>query len=103
MEGANEAQVIRHIKLPLMIPSFFVAAVMRLVDLMKAFDLFYAMTKGGPGTSTETINLYAYVMGFDFLRLGYSTTISLVFTVVVVTTLSVIIIRQVSRASSVYE
>ena len=62
VEGANELQIIRFIKIPILIPTFFVAIVLRLVDLMKAFDLFYTMTKGGPGTSTETINMYAYLL-----------------------------------------
>jgi len=83
VEGANEAQTVLHIKLPLIVPTVLIAIIMRAIDALKAFDIIYVMTKGGPGVVTETINMYAYTVGFRYFRIGYATTISFIFTVLV--------------------
>ena len=38
---------------------------------MKTFDQIYAMTGGGPGTSSMVVALYAYKMSFVRQRYGY--------------------------------
>ena len=41
------------------------------------------MTNGGPGTVTETLNMYAYKTGFVYFRFGYASTIAFIYTLVV--------------------
>ncbi len=60
----------------------------RAIDALKIFDAIFVMTKGGPGSATETMNMYSYVVGFNFYRIGYATTISFIFTMVVTVVLS---------------
>ncbi len=96
VEGANELQIITKVKLPMVKPTIYMAAVIRAIDALKVFDAIYVMTKGGPGGATETMNMYSYVVGFNFYRIGYATTISFIFTIVVTMILS----RLIQRTSS---
>lgn len=82
VDGTTRMTAIRYISIPLVLPAIVVAMIFRVVDAMKAFDLIYVMTKGGPGLATETTNLYAYTIGFQYFRIGYATTVALVFTVI---------------------
>ena len=41
------------------------------------------MTKGGPGSATEMVNMYSYIIAFQHFRIGYATTISFIFTMIV--------------------
>jgi multiple sugar transport system permease protein len=52
------------------------AALLRVVDLFKAFDIIFIITEGGPGTATETLNLYVFrvLRRFD---IGYAAALGL--------------------------
>lgn len=60
-----------YITLPLIRPAIVVVAILRITVALSAFAAIYAATGGGPGTSTEIINLYAYRVSFVELSLGY--------------------------------
>ena len=40
--------------------------------------MIYVITQGGPGTSSETLNVYIYQTGFNYLHLGYSSALIMV-------------------------
>ena len=82
MDGASEVRVIWHIILPMLRRTLGVAALIRAIDSVKAFDLFYIMTKGGPALSTETQNLYGYTVAFTNFDISYAMTIALFLTIV---------------------
>jgi multiple sugar transport system permease protein len=42
------------------------------------FDQAYVLTKGGPGHATRTPVYHIYEMGFNRLRMGYASALSLV-------------------------
>ena len=83
IDGAREGQIIRHIKFPFILPTTLIAVVMRAIDAVKLFDTVYVMTKGGPGSATEMVNMYSYIIAFQHFRIGYATTISFIFTIIV--------------------
>lgn len=60
MDGANRFQIVQKITLPLIKPTVVVAALLRIIDALKTFDIIYATTKGGPVKASETVNLMAY-------------------------------------------
>ena len=99
VDGANELQTIRGITLPLLLPTLAIAVVLRVVDANKVFDVIYVMTRGGPGLATETTNLYAYTTGFQYFRIGYATTIALVFTLAVTLVLGTVVGRTFRRTT----
>jgi len=64
IDGASARQILRYITLPLLRPTIMVAAIFRSIDLLKTFDIIYATTGGGPGTASETLNIYIYQTSF---------------------------------------
>ncbi len=100
VDGASELQMIRYITLPLILPSVFIAVVLRTIDALKAFDLIWVMTQGGPGLATETTNLYSYIIGFKYFRIGYATSLALVFTISVTICASIVVNKAFKRVQS---
>lgn len=84
IDGASAWQMFRHITLPLIMPFILVAAVIRMIDALKSFDTIYVITSGGPGTASETINIYLYLQAFAFYNIGYASAVTVVFFVLIV-------------------
>jgi len=83
IDGASEWQLFRYITLPLIAPFLIVAAVIRTIDALKAFDTIYVISQGGPGTASETINLYLYLQAFAFYNVGNASAVVVVFFVII--------------------
>src|SRR5262245_19179423 len=79
LDGATEWQLFRYITLPLVAPFLFVAGVIRTIDALKTFDTIYVITSGGPGTASETINLYLYLQAFAFYNIGNASAVVVIF------------------------
>ena len=79
IDGASPWQSFWHITLPLLRPTVAVAALFRAIDALKAFDVIFAMTQGGPGEATETLNIYIYLAAFQYFRFGYSSSLLMLF------------------------
>ena len=82
-DGATEWQLFRYITLPLLAPFLIVAAVIRTIDALKAFDTIYVISQGGPGTASETINLYLYLQAFAFYNVGNASAVVVVFFIII--------------------
>ena len=78
LDGASRTQVLRYVTIPLLKPAIVVAVLFRLIDSVKAFPHIFIMTGGGPGTATEVTNFYAYLQGFSYTYVGYSSAIIVV-------------------------
>jgi multiple sugar transport system permease protein len=70
VDGASAIQVFFHHTLPLLRPVLLVAVVLRTIDAVGTFDQVYVLTKGGPGTATQLISIYAYNTAFLFNQYG---------------------------------
>jgi multiple sugar transport system permease protein len=92
LDGANPWQTFRHITLPLVWPFIMVAAVIRLIDALKAFDTIFVITGGGPGTASETINILLYQTAFAYYDLGYGSAMVVVFFVLILL-ISLVVLR----------
>src|SRR5690606_23467301 len=84
VDGAGTWQIYRDIIVPMTLPFLMVAVVLRTIDALKSFDTIFTMTQGGPGTASETINIYLYLQAFSFFRIGQASAIVVVFFVIVV-------------------
>ncbi len=71
-------QEVRHIILPLMMPTIAITALFRIILSFKVFDEVYLLTSGGPGTSTEVINFSIYRTFFRQDQVGYGSAMSVV-------------------------
>ncbi|KTR03725.1 ABC transporter permease [Aureimonas ureilytica] len=97
IDGANGWQKFRYITLPLIAPFMMVAVIIRSIDALKSFDIIYAMTQGGPGTASETINIYLYNVAFSYYDIGYGSAIAVVFFAVIIA-LSLVMLHLKQRA-----
>jgi len=84
IDGAGVWQMFRYITLPLITPFLFIAGMIRMIDAVKSFDIIFAITQGGPGSASETINLYLYSVAFIYYDLGYGSAIAVVFFLLIV-------------------
>jgi multiple sugar transport system permease protein len=55
-----------------------------MIDAVKSFDIIFAITQGGPGSASETINLYLYSVAFVYYDVGYASSIVVVFFALIV-------------------
>ncbi len=78
VDGATWWQELRHVTLPLMLPTILVTLVFRLIMAFKVFDEVYLLTGGGPGMSTEVLSFTIYRRFFTEDRAGYGAAVSVV-------------------------
>jgi multiple sugar transport system permease protein len=76
IDGARPWQRFWRIKLPLISPSLFFGTVLTTISSLQVFDQVYALTRGGPGSSTTTLGYAIYSQGFVTYRLGYASAIA---------------------------
>lgn len=85
VDGANAWQRFWNITLPSLRPTTFFVLIMVTIASFKVFDLIVVMTGGGPGRSTLVLSQLIYREGITENRFGYSSAISLVLFVIVLT------------------
>jgi multiple sugar transport system permease protein len=96
LDHASPWQTFRHVTLPLLRPVLLVVVLFRMIDALRAFDLLYVLTGGGPADSTETLSIYAYKILFQSLQFGYGSAIGV--TMFLVVTLASLLQLWVGRA-----
>ncbi|MBM7047139.1 carbohydrate ABC transporter permease [Rhizobium lusitanum] len=98
IDGANVWQKFRYLTLPMIAPFLMIAVIIRGIDAIKSFDIIYAMTQGGPGTASETINIYLYNTAFAYYDIGYGSAMAVVFFIVIVAlSFMLLMMRQRTR------
>jgi multiple sugar transport system permease protein len=70
VDGASNWFVFRNLTLPMLMPYIFITIIFRLVDSLRAFDIPFAMTKGGPGDILMTYQITAFNEVFTFLNVS---------------------------------
>jgi multiple sugar transport system permease protein len=96
LDGARWWHVVRWIELPAIRDVLLIGVILRLIENFRLFDVVYAATKGGPGTSTEVVSMYAFRQIFQFFNIGYGAAVSVVilFIGVLLTTFAVRLLRR---------
>jgi len=61
--------------------------------LFRLFDIVLALTRGGPGTMTEMISIFAYIKGFQQFETSYTAAVSLL----IIIMLSFVVIMALRR------
>lgn len=84
IDGANAWQAFRHITLPLLMPFIVVSLIIRTIDALKVFDTIFVITQGGPGTASETINIFLYLQAFAYYQMGYASAVVVVFFAIII-------------------
>jgi multiple sugar transport system permease protein len=83
VDGASAWQSFWHLTLPMLRPTLLAAIVIRMLDAFKVYEYVYAITRGGPGESTETIQYHIYRVGFLYYRLGEASAMAYVLIAVI--------------------
>jgi len=83
VDGASELQVITKITLPMLAPTILMAVLLRMIDALKTFDQIYSTTSGGPGYSSENLNILSYRYAFEYFYMGKACALLIIFFVVV--------------------
>jgi multiple sugar transport system permease protein len=83
--GASRTQIFFRIMLPLLMPVIVIALLVRGIETFKIFDPVYILTRGGPGSATETISMFMYNGAFVYFRIGYIAAAALMILVIVAT------------------
>jgi multiple sugar transport system permease protein len=76
VDGASTWQELRHVLIPMMMPTIVVTFLFRLVTSLKVFDEIYLLTGGGPGSATEVVSYTIYRTFFTQDRMGYGSAMS---------------------------
>jgi multiple sugar transport system permease protein len=82
LDGARRRQVFWHVILPAIRPVLIIAVLIRALDLFRIFDAVWQLTRGGPGTRTETLSTFMYVQGFQGFETSYVAALVVVLAVV---------------------
>jgi len=78
MDGASGVKAFFSITLPMVKYPLFISTILGTILAINSFDLFFVLTKGGPGNITTNATLFAWNNAFKFYHLSYASAISYV-------------------------
>lgn len=78
VDGANSWQRFIYVILPMLRPATVIAITVNVIDSLRAFDIIYVMTRGGPFYSSSVMANYMYVQAFHNYRMGYGSSIAVI-------------------------
>lgn len=84
MDGASLLQQVFTIKIPVIKPVLLTALSVRIIDAARTFDIIWAMTEGGPNSSSETLSIIIYKTLTRYNDIGYASAMAVVFIAVLV-------------------
>lgn len=96
VDGATRWERFRFVTLPLIRPMLVTVAILRMIDVIREFAKIFVTTGGGPGTTTETVNMFTYRQGFVYGDMGYAATLG-VFMFLTILTLTIGLVRLERR------
>lgn len=76
VDGASGLRTVFEIIIPQLLPVLAVVLILKTIFSMKAFDIIFMLTQGGPGTATQTLVYHAYLNGFKYYDMGYAAAVS---------------------------
>lgn len=77
IDGATEWQIFTHITFPILKKFTVIVIVLRSMDALKVYEIIQLMTAGGPGSASETLNIYISKVGFNWFEMGYAATLGI--------------------------
>jgi multiple sugar transport system permease protein len=83
MDGAGAVRVLWSMVLPLIGGALATVAILRFIQSVNVFDIFYVQTRGGPGTSTTTLGLDIYFTGLSEYNIGLASAMTWIASLVV--------------------
>ena len=78
IDGANWWATLWMVALPLLVPVLTATFIVRWLGAVKMFDIVLAATSGGPGKSTDVVNLFIYQEAFQSLHFSESAAMAMI-------------------------
>lgn len=100
VDGATTFQTFRHVTLPYLRPSFFVAGLITWMFAFRAFAIPFSTTGGGPAGATEVLAIYIHRFGIELFDYGFASAVSMFLVVVSLIVAGVyvnVILEQISE------
>jgi len=94
MDGASYLQAQLHVILPSIKKVILIVLTLQTIWTFNSFDIVFVLTKGGPGSASVTLPMYAYQNAFMYYQAGYGAAIGIIILLVLVTAV-VMYIREV--------
>jgi len=94
MDGASYLQAQLHVILPSIKRVILIVLTLETIWTLNSFDIVFVLTKGGPGSASMTLPLYAYQNAFMYYQAGYGAAIGIIILLVLLTAV-VMYIREV--------
>src|SRR5579863_2266818 len=82
VDGASRFQAFRYVTLPALRPSITIVLILSVINSLKAFDIVYGMTQGGPAQSTQMLALWAFTQAMQLGDFGRGAAISVVLLII---------------------
>lgn len=76
LDGANAAQRLWHITIPMLSPVLFFVLVQSIIGTFQTFTQAYVMTDGGPDNASLFYVLYLFRQAFKFFNMGYASALA---------------------------
>jgi len=100
LDGASGLKMIWHMIIPLSWDIIKMVIILQLIGALRAFDLVYVMTGGGPNHATELLAMHLFVNAFQNFNLGYGNVIAMV--IFIMALLITITMRKLMERDSLY-
>ena len=84
VDGASRFQSFRYVTLPALRTSIAIVLILSIINSLKAFDIVYGMTQGGPAQSTQMLALWAFTQAMQLGDFGRGAAISVVLLVITI-------------------
>jgi multiple sugar transport system permease protein len=90
IDRAKRWEIHWFITLPMLRVPLISLLLVKAIESLRSFDLVYVMTRGGPGISTETLDMYAYSQGFiESGKISYASSMAVIMMVLTIVTFTV--------------
>ncbi len=94
IDGASYLRAQLHVILPSIKKVVLIVLTLETIWTFNSFDIVFVLTKGGPGSASMTLPLYAYQNAFMYYQAGYAAAIGIIILLVLLTAV-VLYIREV--------
>jgi len=85
IDGANSWQLFWKITWPLLSPTVLFTTVTGSIGALQIFSIPYILTQGGPEDASRTVVMWIYQTGFNQFRMGYASSLAMVFFAIIMT------------------
>jgi raffinose/stachyose/melibiose transport system permease protein len=78
VEGASRLQRFWYVTFPLLRETTLIVLAITSINALKAYDIIYAMTNGGPANRTQLLSTWMYFLTYNYNEVGLGTAIAIV-------------------------